>query len=465
MRWTTGNPPPIHILAEVATGPASAVFVARVGDSRAAPLCAVKVLRVRSPGDVELLLEARDAGRALARLGHRHILVAEEVAAVGGFPALITPWVEGVDLLDWMEVLREQGLSVPARVVCEIVRSVATALDAAQRRLPPGDGEPLGVLHRDLKPTNMLIDRDGELKVLDFGTGFTSIVGRAARGAALQKGLIKYMAPERREGRGDGPEADVYALGILAIELLRGRWLRRLRGQNPAHDRHLAEVVASLGELGARTSADDATLRTTLLRMSAFDEEARPTAGEVAHTFRMLADRTAGPSLESFAHEHALPCVKPVAARPDPALAGIEVRLLDSGAKSSDLPAPDGFQASALLQRKADGEVDWEESEGGWRHASLDDDEDTSAPPPQVLGTTGAAPGEASAPRITMMMAPPERPPAVDVEVETARDTHAPRLPAPVARPMWPIALAVVALGGLALALGGAGLAWWYWSA
>jgi serine/threonine protein kinase len=195
-------------------------------------------------------------------------------------------------------------------VVCDIVRSAASALDAALNRAPWGEQTPLRLLHRDVKPSNLMVDRDGELKLLDFCSGVSSLTGAAAHTEAQRAGWVKYWCPHRRQGREPGPESDVYALGVLAIELFRGRWMRRTRNTNPAHDRHLAEVVASLPDPGLRGTEDDRALRSLLLRMVAYDPDARPSAVEVVQTLRVIADRATGPTLESFAHDHALPYIE-----------------------------------------------------------------------------------------------------------------------------------------------------------
>ncbi|MCO4743678.1 MAG: protein kinase [Proteobacteria bacterium] len=357
------TPRRIDLLREIATGPSSAVFVASCERERGASLAAVKLVRPRDRRDLERLVQVRDRGRVLAALGHRHIAAATELARVGDYPALVAPWVDGVDLLDWVEILRETGTVLPGRVICDIVRSTAVALDAAQNRAPWPSHKPLGIAHRDLKPSNIMIGRDGELVVVDFGTGFTSLAGRSARAGALKRGLVKYLSPERREGKRAGASSDVYALGIIAVELFRGRWLRRLRAKNPAHDRHLAEVVATIGRMDMRTTADDATLRSLLLRMVAFDRDARPTAAEIAQTFRVLGDRAMGPSLEHFAHDQLLPWLEPVPDRPDEALEGLSPTLVEDQNGLAALPVHE-----AEGSRGQDGPPSgWIETEEGWR--------------------------------------------------------------------------------------------------
>jgi len=324
----TSRPPDrIQLLRETAAGPMSAVFVGDLADRRVA----VKLLREDPDGGVEHLLDLRDRARRVGALHHRHHAPVHDVALVGQRFALISPYVDGIDLLDWVDVLGETGRLLPRRVTCEVLRCISVALEAASAGLPGRSDEGPGLWHRDLKPSNVLITRDGELKVTDFATGYTSLAGRAARSGALKKGLVRYLSPERRDGRRVQAEADVYALGILALELLRGRWLRRLHSQNPAHDRHLADVVARLEDLQMRSDSDDRALRNLLLRMVAFDPEARPTVSEMAAAFRGFADRTAGPSLEAFANAHAVPWLEEPPQEPDSALEGAHALIVGRG--------------------------------------------------------------------------------------------------------------------------------------
>jgi serine/threonine-protein kinase len=465
----------IVFLREVATGPMSAVFAAeRRGKSGCRPI-AVKVLQRRFPRDAEMLFAMRDRARALARLGHRNIACVEDIAATGEFLALVSPWIDGLDLVDWVEILREREIALPARVVCDVLRGAAAALDAARLHVPPSADGPLGMVHRDLKPTNLLIARDGTTKVRDFGTGFTSLAGRNARAEALKKGLVKYMSPLRRDGKRGGPPEDIYSLGILAVELFRDRWLRRLRSHNPDHDRHLAEVVATLGPLDLGTEADDRTLRNLLLRMVAFDPDARPEAGEIVHTFRTLGDRAPGPSAESFAIAELLPLLPPMQAATRLELGRRAITLLD---RPADAPDVDPFRVQAEAptapgrdeeptedtleefsrQRIPPGRTPPQSSRRGGR---------TWRPPP-----AGAA---AAAESITAPLAHPARSAAPEEDTDDTLDDTTKALPRPApphgspqrSRCWVPLAgVAALAVGALAVALAAAAatVALWFYA-
>lgn len=364
----------VRLLREVAAGPATTVFLGDLADRGRRRPVAVKLLRELPEGGVERLLDLRDRARAVGDLEHRHLVTASEVARVDARFAFIVPWVDGIDLLDWLDVLAETQTVMPRRVTCEVVRGTAVALDAAWSA-PGLEGKPVAMPHRDLKPSNLMITRDGELKVTDFATGYTAVAGRAARTGVLKKGLIRYIAPERRDGHRATRSADVYALGILSLELFRGRWLRRPHSQNPAHDRQMSDVVAHLTDLQMQSDADDRVLRNILLRMVAFDADARPDMDEVVLTFRGLADRADGPSLESFAHRHAVPWLEDRVSEPDERLRGVVATLVERG---GDVPEPGrvSFATVGLPDRYTI------QLEGGGSTGEYEVDDGAPEPPP-----------------------------------------------------------------------------------
>lgn len=313
---TTNPKSPVRVLLlrEVATGPVAAAFVAERWTREGSGLAVVKVLR--DPMPAERIVPLHETASQLSTLRHRHIVCVDQVVEIDGHFGLIAPYVDGIDLLDWVSVLRENGRRMPTRVVCEVLRATAVALDAALHRVPYGEDRALRLAHGDLKPTNIMIDRDGELKVLDFGTGSTRL---AVDDPPLMRSALTYLAPERRQRAPAAPAADVYALGILGIELLTDRWLHNTPQEQDAHDAHLTALLER-APLELASGADETTMRGLVAEMVAYDPSIRPSAAAIAQTFRRLADRCTGPSLESFAHEAALPHLTNAPENPDTGL-------------------------------------------------------------------------------------------------------------------------------------------------
>ena len=356
MRHPSDSADQIRFLRAVATGPASALFAAEENTSNNSRIVAIKVILHRQPRDLTLLRGLNDHAQA-ARRTSRTLVCAEKILRVNRQLAFLSPWVDGLDLVDAVEVLRERDRWLPVRASLQVVTDIATALSQA---LPVGH-------HRDLKPTNVMIRRTGEVVLTDFGTGYTSIVGRNARAGALQNGLLKYFSPARREGKRDGAPGDVYALGILATELLGGAWLRRLPARNPDHDRFFADLVARMPDIGLG-SADDRALCNLLLRATAFDESARPTMDEVAQVVERLGRNSGGAPLAQLVRDEWLPWIEEVPDTPldaNPDIRGIAADEPDESIfLDPEIPEPIHVEST-------------EETTGRWILAAADLEEQT----------------------------------------------------------------------------------------
>jgi hypothetical protein len=189
---------------------------------------AVKVLRSEYTGDPDFLARFRSEAQHTAGLTHPNIAVlhdyGEEVGAEVGsgrggehLAYLVMELVEGEPLSAVLS--REQRLGL-ARTLA-VVRATAAALAVAHAA---------GVIHRDVKPSNVLLGRDGSVKLTDFGIASSaSSVPLTASGQLI--GTAQYLSPERLQGARSGPPGDVYALGLVAYECLAGR--RAFDGENP----------------------------------------------------------------------------------------------------------------------------------------------------------------------------------------------------------------------------------------
>jgi WD40 repeat protein len=150
----------------------------------------------------------RFEAEAVAALQHTHIVQLYEVGEAEGCPYLAMELVEGGNLA---QRIQEQPFGY--RAAADLVRALALAADHAHRR---------GVLHRDLKPGNVLLTADGQPKITDFGLAKRLQEGPALTATGQVCGTPSYMAPEQAQGRTRdvGPATDVYALGAILYELL-----------------------------------------------------------------------------------------------------------------------------------------------------------------------------------------------------------------------------------------------------
>ena len=129
-------------------------------------------------------------------------------------------FVDGVDLAELMLQVRGRGDVTPIPVALAILRKVCRGLHAAHTATS-SDGEPLELVHRDVKAENVMISRQGEVKVSDFGIA-KARVRQASTRTGQVKGTAAYMAPEHRLGEEVDRRADIYGVGALAYELLTG---------------------------------------------------------------------------------------------------------------------------------------------------------------------------------------------------------------------------------------------------
>ena len=220
----------ITLLQERAAGTFARVYLAEaIGADGLSRIVAVKVLKEQWSDSGELLDRTRDEARLLARLHHKNILRVEAMAELQGQPTIIMEFVDGLDLKQLIEGREDNGddggKPIPARAAYSIAQRAASALEAAYFKVPYGMSDPLKVVHRDVKPSNIMVSCEGGVKVLDFGTARYSWEGRHAKTGALRFGSLKYMSPERRSGDRGDHSSDIYSLGLVLIEMLRGKLL------------------------------------------------------------------------------------------------------------------------------------------------------------------------------------------------------------------------------------------------
>lgn len=200
-----------RIVRMVGSGGMGEVYLAE--DTRLKRNVAIKVLKVESAVDAEKAARFEKEARAASALNHPSILTVYDVGMTDSFRYMVTEFVDGQTLREYFR----HG-PVPVRKAAEIMAGVARALDAAHHA---------GIVHRDVKPENIMIRRDGVVKVLDFGLAKLSAPRDSAHSLAdttpgLIMGTPKYMSPEQVRGLNVDKTTDIYSLGAVFYEMIAG---------------------------------------------------------------------------------------------------------------------------------------------------------------------------------------------------------------------------------------------------
>ncbi|WP_019067999.1 serine/threonine-protein kinase [Streptomyces hokutonensis] len=211
-------------------------------------------------------LEAQTAGR----LSHPHVVGVLDFGEQEGRLFLVMELVQGDSL---SHVLAQAG-SLPAEQVARIAAHSAAGMAAAHEQ---------GIVHRDIKPGNLLLDADGSVKIADFGIAqFMNDPGGALTATGQIVGTSLYIAPERALGQPAGPPSDVYSLGCVLYQLLVGQPPFRASSAIAVLHHHLDTPPVPPRELGVGLPP---AFENYLLGLLAKRPEDRPTAGQAANWF------------------------------------------------------------------------------------------------------------------------------------------------------------------------------------
>jgi serine/threonine protein kinase len=187
--------------------------------------CVVKRIRPDKASSTYFTQMFVDEARITAALHHCNIVQIYEFGEVGNLHYLAMEYLDGRNLAALLDGLHERGLLMPINMAAHIARQVARGLHYAHN-LTDEAGVGLGVIHRDVSPTNVMLLRSGEVKILDFGVAKAErALKQGATVVGKVKGKLSYMAPEQHSGKVVDQRADVFALGVMLWEMLTGELL------------------------------------------------------------------------------------------------------------------------------------------------------------------------------------------------------------------------------------------------
>ena len=214
----------------IGRGGMAEIYLARVKtDSGASRLAVIKLILPEYADHKafadQLVFEAKLA----ARLDHPNVVQVFDLGRESGRLYIAMDYIEGIDLATLLRQCARRELALPGNFATTFVVEVLRGLDHAHRRT--GDaGEALGVVHRDVSPSNVLVSLEGEVKLCDFGIAHANDAVDAGAIADALVGKAGYMAPEHARGEPVDARADVFAAGVILWELLSGRRMYRKGG-------------------------------------------------------------------------------------------------------------------------------------------------------------------------------------------------------------------------------------------
>ena len=259
---------PYLIMRKLGEGAMAKVYLARRTDARGLHQdVALKVLRREYSGKPEILSLLRREAVIGGKMRHPHVVATLEFGEIDGLPYLAMEYVQGVTVADLLEMVDDQERGLPPELVASLMVQVCAGLSYAHN-LRDKEGH-LGVVHRDLKPGNVMVSLSGVAKVMDFGVakikmygGDITTVHRTTRGTPA------YMSPEQARGDHLTHHSDVFTAGLLLYEMLTGRkpftgenfgdLLRKVReGELTGQVDHVEAAAPGLGRVFERaTSAE-----------------------------------------------------------------------------------------------------------------------------------------------------------------------------------------------------------------
>jgi serine/threonine-protein kinase len=206
------------------------VYLARMtGTAGFSRLVAIKRMHPELAAEHDVVAMLADEARLTSQIRHSNVVDTIDLVASEGGLSLVLEYVEGEALSFLIRRAQELKESIPRPIALAIIYGVLRGLDAAHEARNE-DGEPLGVVHRDVSPQNVLVGIDGVPRIIDFGVA--KALGRSSFTKPGEvRGKFAYMAPEQLLGRPVTRQVDIYAAGALLWELLVGR--RLFSGDDP----------------------------------------------------------------------------------------------------------------------------------------------------------------------------------------------------------------------------------------
>jgi serine/threonine protein kinase len=263
---------------------------------------AIKTITEEFSEELQLVEMFISEAKLVADLVHPNIVQIYQLGKVDKSYYIAMEFINGKNLGQFMRRHSQLGRSVPVDLFTFIVSRVCRGLEYAHSKCD-ADGQPLGVVHRDVNPKNIMLDSEGAVKLTDFGIAKARHLLRL-EGTVLM-GTTRYMSPEQARFEETDARSDLFSLGIVLYELLTGRSLFDARDQKATFEAIIHKPVPRPSQLNPDVPGE--VDRITLKALERDREKRYQTAGEMVHDleYYMYHDRY-GPTsttLAKYLHE------------------------------------------------------------------------------------------------------------------------------------------------------------------
>jgi len=220
--WEISGPLRLTVTRQIAAGGMGAVYQAiQHGVEGFCKTVAIKTIREPYSENEEFSRMFVGEAKLVADLVHQNIAQVYQLGRTRDALYIVMEYVEGVNLRQFIERHRETDQRIPTELAAYIASRICRGLEYAHKKRGP-DGQLLGVVHRDISPTNVMVTCLGELKILDFGIAKARNLMDQREGELLL-GKRAYLSPEQTELKPTDGRSDIFALGLVLWEMLSGR--------------------------------------------------------------------------------------------------------------------------------------------------------------------------------------------------------------------------------------------------
>jgi serine/threonine protein kinase len=215
---------PYRLVRQIAVGGMAEIHLAKTrGIAGFEKFVALKMIHPNFAQDEQFIQMLIDEAKIAVQLQHVNIAQTFDLGRVGDTYYITMEYVDGADLYKILRRGSEQDLDMPLDVCAFVAKEAATGLDHAHRKKDMA-GNPLGIVHRDVSPQNVLISHAGEVKLVDFGIAKATMRARQTQVGVI-KGKYYYMSPEQAWGDPLDHRSDIFSCGIVLYEMMTGQML------------------------------------------------------------------------------------------------------------------------------------------------------------------------------------------------------------------------------------------------